>query len=86
MGLLRAWYETERELRLRRINRIRIVTDSLAIEGNTLTEAQITALLDGKVVIAPPREIQEAKNALEAYERMTQWHPHHEADLLTAHR
>ena len=86
LGQLHTWYDAEIDLRLRRINRIRTVTGSLAIEGNTLTEEQITALLDGKLVIAPPREIQEAKNALEAYERMAQWHPHHETDLLNAHK
>ena len=42
-------------LRLRRASRIRIIHGSLAIEGNTLTEAQITAVLNGKRVIAPPR-------------------------------
>jgi Fic family protein len=41
-------------LYLRRINRIRTIQGSLAIEGNTLTEMQITAVLDGKAVIAPP--------------------------------
>ena len=65
----------EDPLRLRRINRIRTVTGSLAIEGNTLSEAQITAILDGKRVIAPPREIQEARNALAAYERLPAWNP-----------
>lgn len=43
-------------LRLRRINRIRTIQGSLAIEGNTLSEEQITAILEGKRVIAPPRE------------------------------
>ena len=60
-------------LRLRRINRIRSVRGSLAIEGNTLSEAQITAILDGKPVIAPPREVLEARNALAAYEGLPRW-------------
>ncbi|MFP4683022.1 MAG: Fic family protein [Ectothiorhodospira sp.] len=51
-------------MRLRRINRICTIHGSLAIEGNTLSEAQITAILEGKRVIAPPREVQEVKNAL----------------------
>ena len=55
-------------LRLRRMNRIQTIQGSLAIEGNTLDVAQITAILDGKRVIAPPREIQEARNAIKAYE------------------
>jgi Fic family protein len=39
----------------------------LAIEGNTLTEMQTTAVLDGKAVIAPPREVQEVRNAIKVY-------------------
>ena len=54
-------------LRLHRINRMRTIQGSLAIEGNTLSEQQITALLDGKQVIAPPKEVQEARNAIAAY-------------------
>jgi len=73
-------------LRLRRINRIRTIRGSLAIEGNTLTEAQITALLEGKRVFAPPREVQEVKNALAAYDRFDTWKPGVEKDLLEAHR
>ena len=76
----------EDTLRLRRINRIRTIQGSLAIEGNTLSEEQITAVLEGKPVLAPPREIQEAHNALAAYEQMTHWQPEREADLLQAHK
>ncbi|MCG6117348.1 MAG: Fic family protein [Aquimonas sp.] len=75
-----------RDLRLRRINRIRTIQGSLAIEGNTLSEGQISAILDGKRVIAPPREIQEARNAIAAYDRLAQWRPESAADLLAAHR
>lgn len=55
-------------MQLRRINRIRTVQGSLAIEGNALSEEQITAILDGKRVIAPPKDVQEARNALAVYE------------------
>ena len=64
LGRLSAVLEQSSNLRLRRINRIRTIQGSLAIEGNTLTEQQITAILEGKPVIAPPREIQEARNAI----------------------
>lgn len=73
------------DLRLRRIARIRTIQGSLAIEGNTLSEAQITAILNGKPVIAPQREVQEVKNALAAYEQFEQWQANNEADLLAAH-
>ena len=73
------------DLRLRRINRIRTIRGSLAIEGNTLTEDEITTILDGKPVIAPPREIREVRNAFGAYDAFPQWNPASEADLLRAH-
>ncbi len=76
--------ESPTALRLRRINRIRTIQGSLAIEGNTLSVDQITAILSGQRVLAPPREIQEAKNALLAYERMEAWNPVSEKDLLAA--
>ena len=86
VGCLSASDEMARTLRLRRVNRIRTIQGSLAIEGNTLTEVQITAILDGKRVIAPPREVQEVKNALSAYEHFQDWYPEKEANLLEAHR
>jgi Fic family protein len=85
MGRLSVLPEHGLDLRLRRINRIRSITGSLAIEGNTLSEAQITALLNGKTVLAPPHELQEARNALAVYEQMPGWNGLQEADLLAAH-
>ena len=77
--------EVRANLRLRRANRIRTIHGSLAIEGNTLTEEQISTILEGKPVVAPLREIQEVRNAIKAYERFLQWNPANEADLLGAH-
>ncbi|MDP1666710.1 MAG: Fic family protein [Methylobacter sp.] len=71
--------------RLRRENRIRTIQASLAIENNTLTLEQVTAVIDGKRVLGLPREIQEVRNAFAAYEAMDNWHPASEADLLVAH-
>ncbi|HON24450.1 MAG TPA: Fic family protein [Myxococcota bacterium] len=86
IGRLTVLSDQARALRLRRINRIRTIRGSLAIEGNTLSEAQITAISEGKRVIAPSREVQEVKNALAAYERFDTWNPGVEKDLLEAHR
>lgn len=86
VGRLSAQSGSGMDLRLRRINRIRTVTGSLAIEGNTLSEEQITSILDGKQVLAPPRELQEARNALAVYEQLHTWDGLSEADLLAAHR
>ena len=49
-------------LKLRRANRVRTIQASLAIEGNTMSEEQVSSVLDGKRVIAPLRQIQEVKN------------------------
>lgn len=70
---------------LRRTNRIRSVYSSLAIEQNTLSLEQVTAVLAGKRVLAPPRDIAEVKNAYEIYERMDSLNPYSVEDLLTAH-
>jgi Fic family protein len=86
VGRLSILTDTAKGLCLRRINRIRTIRGSLAIEGNTLSEEQITAILDGNRVIAPPREILEARNAIAAYDRFEQWHPEVETNLLEAHR
>ena len=86
VGHLNVLADDEKGLRLRRVNRIRTIQGSLAIEGNTLSEEQITAILDGKQVIAPPREVQEVRNAITAYDHIEQWRPDVEADLLEAHR
>lgn len=70
---------------LRRINRIRTIHGSLAIEQNALSLAQVTAVLNGKHVLAPPKDIAEVKNAYEIYERLDELDPYSVDDLLTAH-
>jgi Fic family protein len=72
--------------KLRRENRIRSIHASLAIENNTLSLDQVTAVIEGKRVLGQPREIQEVQNAFAAYEAMTEWNPVSVKDLLTAHR
>lgn len=70
---------------LRRSNRIRTIYSSLAIEQNTLSLEQVTAILNGKHVIAPPKDIAEVKNAYEIYEIMDLLDPYSVDDLLRAH-
>lgn len=71
---------------LRRENRIKSIHASLAIENNTLSLEQVTAVIQGKRVLGPPSDVQEVKNAFAAYEAMDSWNPHKLKDLLTAHR
>lgn len=70
---------------LRRTNRILTIHGSLAIEQNTLSLEQVTAVLNGKQVLAPPKDIAEVKNAYEIYERLDELDPYSVDDLLTAH-
>lgn len=71
---------------LRRENRIRTIHSSLAIEHNSLSLEQVTAILDGKRVLGNPNEIKEVQNAYEAYELMLRLNPASVDDLLKAHK
>ena len=71
---------------LRRQNRIRTIYSSLAIEQNTLSLEQVTAVLSGKRVLAPPKDIAEVKNAYEIYDHLAELNPYSIDDLLLAHR
>ena len=67
--------EQEDSLRLRRANRIKTIHSSLAIEGNTLSESEVQAVLEGKKVVAPLKEIQEVRNAIKTYELYPKLNP-----------
>lgn len=70
---------------LRRANRIRTIYSSLAIEQNTLSLEQVAAVLDGKRILAPPKDIAEVENAYAIYETMESLDPYSVDDLLRAH-
>jgi Fic family protein len=77
--------EQKNGLLLRKINRIKTIQGSLAIEGNSLSESIITDIIDGKNVVAPIREIQEVKNAIRTYDAYPSLNPFSIKDLLKAH-
>jgi len=70
---------------LRRTNRIKTIQGTLAIEQNTLNIKQVTAVINGKHVLAPPKDIAEVKNAYEIYDRLDELDPYSVEDLLIAH-
>lgn len=70
---------------LRRTNRIHTIYSSLAIEQNTLSIDQVTAVISGKRVLAPPKDIAEVKNAYEIYEHLDELNPYSDESLLFAH-
>ncbi|MCX7081483.1 MAG: Fic family protein [Pseudomonas sp.] len=85
LGQLSAVGESRQTPQLQRGNRIRTIQASLAIENNTLSLEQVTAVLAGQRVLGLPREIQEVRNAFAAYEAMPGWQPSARGDLLRAH-
>lgn len=72
--------------KLRKENRIKTIQSSLAIENNTLSIEQVTAIVEGKRVLGSPQEIQEVKNAFETYEHLLTFNPYSGQDLLMAHQ
>lgn len=77
--------KTKYSLRLRKENRIKTIHSSLAIENNTLSIEQVTAIINGKRVLGMPQEIQEVRNAYETYEHMLELNPFSIIDLLKGH-
>ncbi|WP_072765576.1 Fic family protein [Arenibacter nanhaiticus] len=72
--------------KLRKQNRIKTIHSSLKIEGNTLTEEQITALVEHKRVIGPKKDVIEVLNAIEIYENLEKYDPKKEKSFLEAHK
>ena len=70
--------------KLRRVGRIKSIHSSLAIENNSLTIEQVSDIINGKSVLAPPSEIQ-VKSALEAYQEIENTNPFITTELLRIH-
>jgi cell filamentation protein, protein adenylyltransferase len=85
IGEINANYLNKPSTTLRKQNRIKTIHSSLKIEGNTLTEEQITALLENKRVIGPQKDIKEVLNAIDIYENLEKFNPHNEKSFLEAH-
>lgn len=76
----------KRELHLRKEQRIRSIQSSLAIESNPLTLEQVTGILNGKRILAHPKDIREVENAYQAYDLAFTLNPYKSKDLLLAHK
>lgn len=85
LGRLSGVNELEKLPRLRRVNRIKSIHSSLAIENNTLSFEQVTAVINGKPVLAPQKDVLEVQNAFRAYEKLDEINPYSVDDLLKIH-
>jgi Fic family protein len=72
--------------KLRKQNKIKTIHSTLGIEGNSLSEKQITALIENKRVAGPEKDILEVLNALNVYKELKQFRVHSEKDFLKAHK
>ena len=76
----------KRDIKLHRENRVRTIHSSLAIEGNSLSLGEVTAVIEGKMVAGKQTEIKEVKNAYEAYDKIMTFDPYAIGDFLKAHQ
>ena len=85
IGEINSLESSAHHVELRRESRIKTIHSSLAIENNSLSLEQITAIINGKRVLGAPNEIQEVKNAIQAYDLLLSLDSTKEKDLLRAH-
>jgi len=86
IGEVNANYLNKPSPQLRKQNRIKTIHSSLQIEGNTLTEEQITALIENKRVVGPQKDILEVLNAIKVYEKLGKHDFLSEKSFLDAHQ
>jgi Fic family protein len=85
IGEVNANYLTKQSPQLRKQNRIKTIHSSLKIEGNTLTEEQITALIENKRIIGPKKDVLEVINAIKVYEKLDEYKYNSDKSFLKAH-
>ena len=85
IGAVNANYLSKQSPQLRKQNRIKTIQSSLQIEGNTLTEDQVTALMENKRIIGPEKDVLEVLNAIKAYNGLNTYKLYSEKDFLKAH-
>jgi Fic family protein len=86
IGEVNATYLSKQSPQIRKQNRIKTIHSSLQIEGNTLTEEQITALIENKRVIGPEKDVIEVINAIKVYEKLKDYSYSSDKSFLKAHQ
>jgi len=86
IGAVNALHLNRPQTELRKANRIKTIQSTLAIEGNTMSEEQITALLNNKRILAPQKDILEVQNAIVTYDKLHTFKPFQLKSLLNAHK
>ena len=85
LGVVDATHLRKPQTELRKKNKVKTIRASLAIEGNTLSEDQITAIIDHKRVMGPAKDIKEVENAIRAYDNLPNFNAFSKESYLKAH-
>jgi Fic family protein len=72
--------------RLRKQNRIKTIHSTLTIEGNRLSENQVTAIIENKRVAGPEKDVLEVLNAMKVYDQLHIYIAESEKSFLSAHK
>jgi len=85
IGEINSYINLNRMPKLRKQNRINSIHSSLAIENNQLSLFQVEDVINGRLVIGDKTDIQEVKNAYEAYNKISEINPYSIEDLKLVH-
>jgi Fic family protein len=86
LGEVNANFLNKQTPQLRKRNKVKTIHSSLSIEGNTLTEEQVTAIIENKRVIGPQKDILEVINAIKVYDSIEKLNPYSSKSFLEAHK
>ena len=85
IGRISGYTDFETKPQLRKNNRIKSIYSSLAIEANSLSLSEVRDVINGHIVLGPQREIQEVKNAYDAYDKLNEINPYSVSELKKYH-
>ena len=85
VGRITVMSNMENKPHLRKNNRIKSIHSSLKIEANSLSLSQVRDVINGKLVFGEAKEIQEVKNAYNAYEKIAEIDPYSIEELKKFH-
>jgi len=86
IGAIKSYFLERPSPLLRKQNKIKTIHSSLKIEGNTLSQGQITAIVENKRVIGPQKDIDEVLNAVKVYDQLSLFDPYSPKSFLSAHK
>lgn len=86
LGEVNANFLNKQTPQLRKQNKVKTIHSSLNIEGNTLTEEQVSAIIENKRVIGPQKDVLEVINAIKVYDSIEKLNPYSNKSFLEAHK